>query len=69
MTKAEYALMQFLDRGLGQPSLFRATALHKAVVAEARAAERETLALFVRELWENGVPAQEFADRIRALIP
>ena len=35
-------------------------------LARARAAERERCAAFVHELWEYGVPAQEFAQRIRA---
>ena len=33
----------------------------------ARAASIEECAAFVHELWEHGIPAQEFAERIRAL--
>ena len=37
-----------------------------AAIEPALAAERERCAAFVHELWEYGVPAQEFAQRIRA---
>jgi hypothetical protein len=57
MTPAEYALMQFLDRALGQPGLRHAAELHKAVVAEAVAAEREACAQIADDLCARNVAA------------